>query len=121
MQGSSEFRNFCMGALIEPPPDPSLLRCINLNMSFLEHFFGPNPPAPSLVPSLINAQWVKHGSINVQRTGDFNIFTCNQRNVVEALLQEHATIIDGCIITFRACHWSIVPQSINFNHARIWV
>ena len=40
---------------------------------------------------------------------------------MEALLQEHTTVIDGRIITFRACHWSIVPQGFNFHHASLWV
>lgn len=104
MQGASEFRNFRMGALIDPPPDPSSLNRINWNLSVLGHFFGPNPPAPSLVQGLINAQWVKHGSITIQRTGDYYIFTCSHRADVEALLQEHTTIIDSRIVTFRACH-----------------
>lgn len=55
------------------------------------------------------------------QTRDYYIFTCRHRVDVEALLQEHTTIIGGRIITFWECHWSIVPQSINFHHACFWV
>lgn len=103
MQENNDFRNFRKRALIDPPYDSPSFKV----MAYMGHSFRPNPHAMTLVQGLIYTQWLKRGSIEVQCTGDFYILTCTHRDDVEYLIQQHRSIIDGRIITFRR---SIGPQ-----------
>lgn len=111
-----------MSALVTTPPtlednSPN----INWGTSAFGVFFGPQALHLHMVQVLVNTQWYKRGSIEVQRTSHYYIFTFSQRADLEALPQQHTMIIDGRIITFRRCQWSMVPQSINLSFTRIWV
>lgn len=111
MAHCNEYRNFCLGALINPPTFAVVTPNINWGMSAIGKFFAPNPPHLQLVQGLVKSQWYKRGSIEVQRIGDFFIFSCSQREDLQALIQQFSAIIDGRIITFRRCHWSVVTTS----------
>lgn len=57
----------------------------------------------------------------VHRTGIYFIFQCHDPLDREAILQQHTTVIDGRIITFRGLEWYDVLHNINFNFARVWI
>ena len=63
-----------MGALINTRPDLPSLNLRIWNSSVLGHFFGPHSPSPMLVEGLINTQWLKRGSIQVQKIYNFPVY-----------------------------------------------
>ncbi|KAL2934191.1 Glycine cleavage system H protein [Bienertia sinuspersici] len=38
-----------------------------------------------------------------------------------SLLRVHTTVLDGKVVTLRACDWYIVPSHLNFTTMHFWV
>lgn len=61
----------------------------------LTFFFGPHPPSVMAVQQIVDSQWQKRAPILVKRLSDFFIFFCAYGRDVEALLDQHTTIVEG--------------------------
>lgn len=110
-----------MGVLVDPPVDERKNQPFNWNLSVVGSFFGPNPPALSVVQQVVDVHWQTRALIEVNRISDYFIFFCSDERDVLALLKLHTTFIDGRILTFRRGHRDFVPRDINFDMATMWV
>ncbi|KNA07416.1 hypothetical protein SOVF_172060 [Spinacia oleracea] len=112
---------FRMGVLIDPPDDQFLEPRLNWSLSIIGVFFGKNPPPLSLVQYSVATQWTSRDTIIVRKQGKYYCFFCEHPRDVQALVEQHTTIIDGQIITFRKGEGHMVPSQENFDYATLWV